>query len=276
MDRRRFIALAAALAAAPRLRAAAGSGVALVLGGGGCRGYSHIGVLRGLEKHGLKPNLVVGASVGALVGSLYAAGMTPAQLERAGAGASHNMLRAWVFPRLGVFGGARIRRFVEKQVGRRTIESLPMRFAAAATDLRSGEARLFAKGDLGLAVQASASAPGLLEPVRIDGALYAEAALSSPVPVDAARGLGAARVLAVDVSFPPEQADLDDPIDALYQGFSILTRRLALEERARADLALEPPIPPHQDMKPATLKAITDAGERAVDAALPRLRALFA
>lgn len=275
MDRRRFVAGAAALAASFNLYPSSKNPVALVLGGGGCRGYGHIGVLRGLEKHGFKPDFVVGSSVGALVGALYASGMSAAQLERVGAGASHNMLRGWVFPGLGMFSGARIRRFVEKQVGKRAIESLPMRFAAIATDLRTGKMRIFDRGDLGRAVQASASAPGLLEPVKIDGDLYAEAALSAPVPVDAARALGAARVLAIDVSFPPEQADLDDPIDALYQGFSILTRRLALEERARADLALEPPIPEHDDMKPATLKAITAAGEQAVDAALPKLRALF-
>jgi len=275
MQRRAFIAGAAALAASPCLPSAPG-GVALVLGGGGCRGYGHIGVLRGLEKHGLKPGLVVGASVGALVGALYASGMGAAQLEQVGAGASHNMLRGWIFPKLGVFGGDRIRRFVARHAGERSIESLPIRFAAVATDLRSGKTRVFDRGDLGLAVQASASAPGLLEPVKIAGGLYAEAALSAPVPVDAARALGGARVLAIDVTFPPEQADLDDPIDALYQGFSILTRRLALEERARADLFLEPPIPVHSDMKPATLKAVTAAGERAVDAALPELQALFA
>lgn len=277
MDRRRFLLACGALAASTRVRAAISNyRVALVLGGGGCRGYGHIGVLRGLEKHGLKPDLIVGSSVGALVGGLYAAGMSVDDLERAGAEANHNLLRAWIFPNLGMFSGRRIREFVYKKIGRRDIETLPMRFAGIATDLRTGKMRVFDRGDLGLVAQASASAPGLLEPVEIDGGLYAEAALTAPVPVDAARSLGAKRVLAIDVSFPPEQADLNDPFDALYQGFSILTRRMAMEERERADVALEPPIPPHSDMKPDTLRAITAAGEQAVNAALPRIRALFA
>lgn len=282
LPRRRFVVSAAALVALSAFQATSFSrntaegGVALVLGGGGCRGYGHIGVLRVLDREGLRPSLVVGSSVGALVGALYAAGMSADELESAGAGASHNMLRSWIFPfTLGMFSGDRIRRFVESKIGKTSIQMLPTSFAVVATNLRSGRLKIFDRGDIARAVQASASAPGLLEPVEIDGELYVEGALSAPVPVSAARQLGARRVVAVDVSFPPEQADLNDPFDALYQGFSILTRKLAMEERALADVVLEPPIPPHNDMEPATLKAIVQAGERAALAALPALKKLF-
>ena len=250
--------------------------VALVLGGGGCRGYGHIGVIRVLEKNGLKPDLVVGSSAGSLVGALYAAGVSADKLEFYGQRMSPNLLRNWVFPKLGLFGGSRIRRFVSDRVGARTIESLPMRFAAIATDLRSGALVVLDRGDLGLAVQASSSAPGLLEPVQIGGQLLVDGNLSSPVPVVAARRLGAHRVVAVDVSFPPEQADLGDPYDALYQGISILTRKLALEERESADLVIEPQIPGYHDMSAASLRKLVEAGERAALEVLPKLRALFA
>ena len=277
MKRRQFVLGTAALAAAPRAKAQARPGrVALVLGGGGCRGYGHIGVLRVLQQHGLTPDIVVGSSVGALVGAFYAAGKSADEIERYGDKMSPNMLRGWIFPRLGLFSGSGIRNFVAQHVGARAIESLPLRFAAVATDLLSGAMKVLDRGDLGLAVQASASAPGLLEPVRLGERHYVDGNLSGPVPVDAARGLGAARVVAVDVTFPPEQADLNDPFDALYQGFSILTRKIAEEERGRADVLLVPPIPEHNDMKPATLKAIVAAGERAATSALPALTALFA
>jgi NTE family protein len=276
MKRRRFLLGSAALAAMGHARAQPRPGsVALVLGGGGCRGYGHIGVLRVLEKHGLRPDLVVGSSVGALVGALYAAGKSAAEIERYGERMSPNMLRDWIFPNLGLFSGSGIRRFIAQRVGSRAIESLPVRFAALATDLLSGEAKILQRGDLGLAVQASSSAPGLLEPVMLEGRPHVDGNLAAPVPVDAARQLGAARVVAVDVTFPPEQADLNDPFDALYQGFSILTRKLAKEERARADLVIDPPIPEHHDMKPATLKSIIAAGERAANDALPALARLF-
>jgi len=171
MNRRRFLSLAAgaALAGSVRARHARGATarVALVLGGGGCRGYGHIGVLRVVERSGLKPDLVVGSSAGSLVGAFYASGMSAAEIERYGERLSPNLLRDWIFPKLGLFGGEGIRRFVVARVGERMIESLPVRFAAVATDLRTGELAILDRGDLGRAVQASSSAPGLLEPVRI-------------------------------------------------------------------------------------------------------------
>ena len=280
MNRRRFISLAAGVAvagtAAAQQSASFRPGVALVLGGGGCRGYGHIGVIRVLQKYDLRPDLVVGSSAGSLVGALYAAGLGADRLEQLGNRLTPNLLRDWIFPKLGIFGGDAIRRFVAATVGERTIESLPTRFAAVATDLRTGEQKVFDRGDLGLAVQASSSAPGLIEPAHINGGDYVDGNISAPVPVGAARLLGARRVLAVDVTFPPEQADLSDPFDALYQAFSILTRRLALEDRAGADLLIEPAIPEHHDMSTATLKALVDAGERSALAALPKLRLLFA
>ena len=274
MRRRDFMLAAAALAAAPKVQAKPAN-VALVLGGGGCRGYGHIGVLRVLERNGLKPDLIVGSSAGSLVGALCAAGLSSDAIERLGARLSLNMLRDWVFPRLGIFSGAGIARFVHGQIGVRRIEQLPVRFAAMATDLRSGEMVILDRGDAGEAVQASSSAPGLLEPVRRDERLLVDGNIASPVPVEAARKLGAKRVIAVDVTFPPGQADLDDPFDALYQGFSILTRKLALEERGRADLAIEPPIPEHHEMSPEVIREHIAAGERGALAALPRLKQLF-
>lgn len=276
MNRREFVGTAAGLLLAANAAAQPRQRVALVLGGGGCRGYGHIGVIRVLEAEGLKPDLVVGSSAGSLVGALYAAGLRATDLERLGERLKPNLLRDWVFPKLGLFGGDGIARFIRERTGGRAIEALPTRFAAVATDLRSGAMVVLDRGDLGRAVQASSSAPGLLEPVLIDGRHLVDGNLVAPVPVDAARRLGAGRVIAVDVTFPPEQADLADPYDALYQGFSILTRKLALEERGRADVMIEPHLPEHHDMSRDTLRALTDAGERAARAALPRLRAMFA
>ena len=275
MKRRQFVLASAALAAAPAL-AAKPARVALVLGGGGCRGYGHLGVLRVLEKHRLIPDLVVGSSAGSLVGALFAAGYPVETIEALGDRMSPNMLRDWIFPRLGVFSGAGIARFVREQIGARSIESLPIRFAAVATDLRTGAAVVLERGEVGVAVQASSSAPGLLEPVKLDGRLLVDGNLAAPVPVDLARGLGASKVLSVDVSFPPEQANLEDAFDALYQGFSILTRKLALEERARADVSIAPDIPMHHAMSARVIGEHIEAGELAALEVLPRLRALFA
>lgn len=275
MKRRTFLTLAAGLSLTRGVYGNPG-GVALVLGGGGCRGYGHLGVLRVLERERLQPDLVVGSSAGSLVGALYAAGLGVERIERLGARLSPNTLRDWIFPRLGLFSGAGIARFVRDQIGARTIESLPMRFAAVATDLRTGEMVLLDRGDVGLAVQASSSAPGLLEPVVREGRLLVDGNIAAPVPVSAAHRLGARRVVSVDVTFPPEEADLNDPFDALYQGFSILTRKLAIEERNLADVMLAPMIPEHHEMSPRVIGEHVEAGERAATQALPRIRSLLA
>ncbi len=276
MNRREFVGTTAGLLLTAHAAAQPRRKIALVLGGGGCRGYGHIGVIRVLEAHGLKPDLVVGSSAGSLVGALYAAGLRAVELEKIGERLRPNLLRDWIFPKLGLFSGDGIARFIRERTGERAIEALPTPFAAVATDLRRGDMVVLDRGDLGRAVQASSSAPGLLEPVLIGGRSLVDGNLVAPVPVDAARRLGAQRVVAVDVTFPPEQADLGDPYDALYQGFSILTRKIALEERGRADVMIEPHLPVHNDMSRHTLKALTDAGEQAALAALPKLRALFA
>lgn len=281
MNRRGFLRLSlaatgAVVASAGRAAGASSGGVALVLGGGGCRGYGHLGVLRVLQRLGIKPDLVVGSSVGSLVGALYAAGVDLSGLERFGGHFSPNILRSWIFPKLGLLSGARIRDFVVERTGERSIESLPVHFAAVATDLRTGEMVILDRGDLGTAVQASSSAPGLLEPVRIGRRLCIDGNLASPVPVEATRRLGARGVIAVDVSFPPEQADLADPLDALYQGFAILTHKLAVEERSRADILIAPALPKHKDKSAATLSALIEAGERAAEAQAARLRSLVA
>lgn len=249
--------------------------VALVLGGGGCRGYSHIGVLRALEAAGHRPDLIVGSSVGSLVGALYAGGMTAAELERDGRNLDTSALRSWTWPDLGVFSGAGIARFVRARVPKAKIEELNTRFAAVATDLATGELVVLDRGDVGRAVQASGSLPGLFEPVRVDGRQCVDGNLAAPVPVSVARSLGALTVIAVDITFPPAEARLDNPIDALYQGFSILTRRLARAEREKADVMIEPPIPVHNDMSPATLKAMVVAGEKATLALMPAISKLF-
>jgi NTE family protein len=223
----------------------------------------------------MKPDLVVGSSSGAIVGALYASGVPASRMIELGERLSSNVFHDWVFRGIGVFRGSAIAEFVRAQIGARRIEQLPMSFAAIATDLRNGNMVVLNRGDLALAVQASGSVPGLLEPVESGARLLVDGNFSSPVPVKAARSLGALRVVAVDVTFPPVDAEISSPIDALYQGFSILTRRLALEERAGADVVIEPPIPECHKMDDRVIQAHIEAGEAAAERALPELRELF-
>ncbi len=174
--------------------------VALVLGSGGPRGFAHIGVLKALEQSGIHCDLIVGSSVGSMVGALYAAGMGAVEMERLAYGLNVLELMEWRSLGGGVASGAAVENFVNARVHGAPIERLKIGFAAAATRVRDGKLVLFNHGDTGLAVRASGASPGEFAPVRIGEESYVDGDEASPVPIRAARGLGAKVVIAVDVS----------------------------------------------------------------------------
>ena len=175
--------------------------VALVLGSGGPRGFAHIGTLKVLEAEGIKPDLIVGASVGAMVGALYASGHSAAEIEQLAL--NLNMLTLIDFSALlngRRIGGASITRFVNNHVDGRTIEQFPTQFAAISVNMANGKLSVFNCGNAGIAVRASSAIPGNFDPVRILGVDYIDGDEHTPLPVRVARELGAQVVIAINVS----------------------------------------------------------------------------
>jgi NTE family protein len=185
--------------------------LALVLGSGGPRGFAHIGVLKVLEEAGIHPDLIVGSSVGAMVGALYATGMSAAELERAAYGI--NVLDFFEFRMLGggVATGKVTQAWVNEHVGNRPLEGLRIPLVVAATRTRDHALTLFNHGDTGLAVRASSASPGQFAAVRIGPETYVDGDEASPVPIRAARSLGAKVVIAVDVSAYVESTPTSAP-----------------------------------------------------------------
>ena len=179
--------------------------VALVLGGGGAKGFAHVGVIKALEENGITPTLVVGTSVGSLVGSLYASGYTPAQLEQLALTTPDSALTDFTLSNQGFIEGIKLKNFINTHVGGRPIEAFPISFAAVAAEKQSLKKAVFTTGDAGLAVQASCSVPNIFIAPRIPekvGKKYIDGGVVSLVPVDSARDLGADIVIAVDVTAP--------------------------------------------------------------------------
>lgn len=255
--------------------------VALVLSGGAARGFAHIGVLRVLEREGLKPDLVVGASAGAIVGALYASGMPVAEMEAVAARLGWGTLldidpvRALLegaMP-LGLARGERLEAFLREPL-RAPMQSFPIRFAAVTTDLSSGETVLLNHGDAARALRASSAVPGLYQPVEVDGRRLVDGQVVAPLPVAAARRLGARCVVAVDVVYPPEQSSLSNPISVLFQTMLVSTWRHLLEARKQADVVVTPEIAPTTSQYGLSDREwLIKAGEAAAEKALPRLRA---
>ena len=219
------------------------STVALVLGGGGLRGFAHIGVLRALEEAGIRPDIVVGTSAGALVGAVYASGATLAEIEQAARELDVADLIDWTLDSRGLMRGENIAQWVETATHGQAIESFPTRFGAVATDLRSGEAVLLDTGRPGDAVRASAAVPGTTVPVPYRGGHLIDGGVSSLVPVRFARALGADLVIAVDVYCTGPAPEGLGAATVVRRTMQAQTCLLAAQELAEADIAIRVDVP---------------------------------
>ena len=215
--------------------------VAWVFSSGGPRGFVHIGVIKALEELGLKPDLIVGGSAGALVGALYASGLRAAKLEALALDLGLLEVGRWAMFGEGKFDGAPIAAQVTEQImaqtGQQAIEKLPIRFAAVAIEKASRKPIIFNAGHAGLAVQTSSAIEGMFTPVRIRGVQYADADLVVPMPVRLARAIGAVKVLAVDASAHEDKA----PAGAQrFREGDLRKRTLTLPDALAADVSLQP------------------------------------
>ena len=176
--------------------------VGLVLGAGAARGWAHIGALRELDALGLKLDVIVGSSIGTLVGGCYAAGRLD-MLEAFARSLTRRRvlgLLDFSFTGSGLIGGQRLRARLEAALGDLRIEDLPVQFAAVATEIGGGHEIWLRRGLLVDAIRASYALPGVFEPVKIDGRWLFDGAIVNPVPVSVARALGAERVIALNIS----------------------------------------------------------------------------
>ncbi|RRH78474.1 patatin-like phospholipase family protein [Falsigemmobacter faecalis] len=174
---------------------------ALVLGSGGARGWCHIGVLRGIEALGLRPDMLVGCSMGALVGAAWAAGQLDA-LEDFARGLTRSRVLRMLDLRPGsggLIGGGGITHLLLGELGLSgSFADLPLPFTAVAADLDLGQEIWLQRGDLAPAIRASAAMPGILAPQWLEGRWLIDGAVVNPVPVSVARAMGAASVVAVN------------------------------------------------------------------------------
>lgn len=176
--------------------------IGLALGGGAARGFAHIGILRTLIAHGIVPNVVVGTSIGAVVGGAYAAGHLDTLEEWARSLQVRNIL-GYLDIRLngsGLIGGEKLAAKLEASIGPALIEELPLKFAGVATEVRTGHEIWLTHGRLVDAMRASYALPGIFAPVLVGDRWLVDGALVNPVPVSTARALGAEIVIAANLS----------------------------------------------------------------------------
>ncbi|MFL9585246.1 patatin-like phospholipase family protein [Stenotrophomonas sp. AB1(2024)] len=244
--------------------------VALVLGGGGLRGFAHIGVLRALEEHGIRPDIVVGTSAGALVGAAYASGATVEQLEAAATSIDVPALIDLTLDEGGLMRGDEIARWVDGATQGRRIEDFPIRFGAVATDLESGDAVVLAAGAPGDAVRASAAVPGATVPVVYPGGSLVDGGVSSLVPVRFARAMGARAVIAVDIYCNDGEPMTLSAAGVLRRSMHLQTCQLADPELSEADIVIRATVPMPKMSEASSRQKAMDAGYEAASATLEK------
>ena len=216
--------------------------IAIALGGGGAKGFAHIGVLKVLESHGIKPKIVTGTSAGSFVGSIYAGGKTPYQMQQIAQQLKESDLRDLTLNSQGIVLGQKLQDFVNRNVGNKPIEQFPIRFAAVATRLDNGKKAVFIKGNVGQAVRASCSIPNVFVPATIGKTKYVDGGLVSPIPVQTARDLGADIVIAVDISARPSGSQSVSMWGLLDQTINIMGQQSINFELSQANIVIQPQV----------------------------------
>jgi NTE family protein len=257
---------------APQTSQTARPKIGLALGGGAARGFAHIGVIKVLESHGIVPDFIVGTSAGAVVGSLYAGGHDAYAMQKIGQQLDEKVFADWTLTGRGFLKGEALQDFINQHLNKRPLEKLNKPFATVATDLNNGERVVFRSGDSGMAVRASAAVPGVFQPTQFRGKNYVDGGLASPVPVRAAREMGADIVIAVDISAKPEGQPVDSLSSVMWQTITIMGGVIGKNELKEADIVIRPNLP---YVKSWDFTARNDAmleGERAAQQALPAIR----
>lgn len=249
--------------------------VALVLGGGGARGFAHVGVFKALEEHGIDFDFVCGTSVGAFVGACYATGMTAKKMETIAQKINlkeiHNGF--WLVPN----SASRIGTVLTRYIGERLIEELPRKFVAVATDIKQGRLHIMERGDLGSAVSASCCVPVAFRPVVREGFHLVDGGLLNNIPADIAKMLGATKTVSVDIN-PTRGGGTSSlkTFEVLKATLSIMTSNSSVTGLVNSDVVIQPDL---STFKPTSKDGFEDMISLGYDSAIEKIdeiRALFA
>ena len=251
--------------------------IAVVLGGGGSKGFAHIGVLKVLEAQRIPIHMLVGTSAGSLVGSLYASGKSAFQLQDIALKMdSDNVIDYdWKIWSGGLIKGDKLENFINANVKNTPIEKLKLPFYAVSTNIATGEEVVFALGNTGMAVRASCSVPAVFQPFKMGNITYVDGGVVSPVAVDVARRNGADIVIAVDISGGLNRTVPDGMLDSIKKSVDIMYSKIAEFQIKNADVVIRPNM---KNIGATDMEKLNEAileGEKAATLKLPELQIII-
>lgn len=250
--------------------------IALVLGGGAARGFAHVGVIRALEQEKIPIDLVVGTSVGSLIGAIYASDRNSFELEWTAFTLEKDTLFDYglftAFTGMGAAKGDKLEEFVKSKVPVANIEDLNIPFVAVAVDLNRGTRVALDRGPVARAVRASCAIPGVFNPVDHQGRLLVDGGVIDNIPVSVAREKGADIVIAVDISEQVVNFNITNLIDVMLQSITIMAAENAKAKKKEADVLIRPAVGGVGMLDFSQKKQAMQAGIAAAQAAMPEIK----
>ena len=250
--------------------------IAVVLGAGASRGFAHIGVLKILELNKIPIHVIVGTSVGSFVGSLYAYGYNPYDLQTIAIAIQKDDVADYTVPDNGFIKGDKLENFVNNKVKYTPIDKFRIPFYAVATNIQTGEEMAFGRGNAGKAVRASCSIPGIFKPPVIGDKMYVDGGVVSPLAVDVARRYGADVVIAVDISSSMESTAPTGTLETIMQAIDIMHSKIASIQVKSADVVIRPKVGNIGSSDFSKRHEAIMEGEKAATAALPAINQIIA
>jgi NTE family protein len=250
--------------------------IALVLGGGAARGFAHIGVIRVLEQEKIPINMIIGTSVGSLIGAIYAYDTNSFELEWTAFSLEREDVFDYgifsAFTGMGLVKGDKLEAFVKSKVPVANIEDLKLPFAAIATDLNRGVRVVIDRGPVAKAVHASSAIPGVFNPVEHQGKLLVDGGVVDTIPVSVAKEKGADIVIAVDIGQNITNFDITNLIDVMLQSVNIISRENSKYKKKDADVLIVPAVGGVGMLDFTQKKRCMQAGIEATQKAVPEIR----
>lgn len=255
-----------------------GKKVALVLGGGASKGFAHVGVLKVLEQNGIIPDIIVGTSMGSVIGGIYACGMTLPEMEKQCLSVKiKDFADVNIFSiiKQGMVTGKKLIKYIEKLSNNALIENANIKFACVSCDIKTGKEYVFKDGKLSTAVRASSAVPALFAPLKHKGMLLVDGGVVNNIPSNVAKQMGADYIISVDcVGNNYLMPKIKTFLDIMMASFNILQHEYEKVKRncANSKIVIKNEKYGFVELKPECVKEIIGMGERATKKKIAKIK----
>ncbi|CAH0345975.1 patatin-like phospholipase family protein [Bacillus sp. CECT 9360] len=236
--------------------------IGLALGSGGARGFAHLGVIKVLMEEGIPVDMIAGSSMGALVGTFFAAGTDDIErLYKLSRVFKRRYYLDFTVPKMGFISGKRAKELIRVFTYGKNLEDLDIPVAVVATDIKAGEKVVFKEGPTADAVRASISIPGIFVPEKIGGRLLVDGGVVDRVPVSVAREMGADIIIAVDVAHVKQDQEISSIYDVIMQSLDIMQMELVESRKIASDVMIRPRVEQYNSKSFTNILEIISIGE---------------